>query len=295
MHIFDNMTTKHNNTIYDNIRELNSRQKLIDEEKLVFCKMLASSIAKDNSEAEALQTALFDCAEAITSFDTNELDIVDLFRTTINESSLSVSEFFKDALLYDELSAMSSVKIVYVKNNYTDAAFFKFSTVFKTPKVSYRTSFEEICEDVYNGVGDYCILPIENAGGGKLFTFYALIDKYDLKISAVCDLYEGTSEHSTRYALLSRKVTSYDKKETSSYIEFSIISDNGNELSNILSAAKKCGIGLFRIDTISVPYDDSRFRYYLIFESEGKQAIPFLMFLNFKYPQYKNIGYYISL
>ena len=90
-------------------------------------------------------------------------------------------------------------------------------------------------------------------------------------------------------------MTSYTKKKAPAYIEFSIISDNGNELPDIISAAKRCGIGLFRIDTVSVPYDDSRFRYYLIFEGEGKSAIPFIMFLNFKYPQHKNIGYYISL
>ncbi len=281
-------------TLYDNIYELNVRQELTAEEKKLFYDILSSLVTSSSQEPEELRAILLDCAAKLKNINSEE-DAVDLFCEAVKKSKLPLQALLKDILAYDEFSPTSSAKIVYVKNNNSDAAFVKFGALFKSPKVSYKSSFDEICEDVYNGVGDFCILPIENANGGKLFSFYSLIDKYELKIFAVCDLYEGISEHSTRYALVSRKIVAHEEMKTPSYVEFSIISDNGYELCDILSASKKCGLKLFRIDTISVPYDDSRFRYYHVFECFGKTAIPFLLYLNFKYPQHKNIGYYISL
>ncbi|MBR2388650.1 MAG: hypothetical protein IKB02_07785 [Clostridia bacterium] len=281
------------NTLYDNVSELNERHKLVAEERKLFCDILSSYVARDAHNSEDLRALLFDAAAKLA----DSSDVVELFCEAVSKSEFSLHSLLKDALAYDVFSPSSSAKIVYVKNNNSDSAFVRFSSIFKNPKVSYKSSFDEICEDVYNGVGDFCILPIENANGVKLFSFYSLIDKYELKIFAVCDLYEGNSEHSTRYALLSRKVlaASFTENQTPFYLEFSIISDNGDELCDILSASKKCGLKLFRIDTVSVPYDDSRFSYHHIFECSQKTALPFLLYLNFKYPQHKNIGYYISL
>ncbi len=282
-------------TLYDNIYELGKRQELTKEEKKLFCDILSSIATSDTHEPEQLRAALFDCASKLKSMGSED-NIVELFCEAINKSEISLQALLKDALACEEFSPASSAKIVYVKNNNSDSAFVRFGALFKNPKVSYKSSFDEICEDVYNGVGDFCILPIENANGIKLFSFYSLIDKYELKIFAVCDLYEAISEHSTRYALLTRKIAlSHAEKNAPSYLEFSIISDDKDELCDILSASKKCGLKLFRLDTVSVPYDDSRFRYYNVFECPQKTAIPFLLYLNFKYPQHKNIGYYISL
>ena len=286
--------TKDVKALYDNLYELKSRQKLTIEEKKIFCNILSHLVTSNAHTPEELTAALLESAAKLKSFAGNE-DIIELFCESISKSGLSSQALLKDALAYDEFSPASSAKIVYVKNNNSDAAFVSFSTLFKNPTVSYKSSFDEVCEDVYNGTGDFCILPIENGNGVKLFSFYSIIDKYELKIFAVCDIYEANSEHSTRYALLSRKTAAHSETKSPSYIEFSIIADNGHELPDILCAANQCEIKLFRIDTVSVPYDDSRFRYYLVFECFGKKAIPFLLYLNFKYPQHKNIGYYISL
>lgn len=280
---------------FDNLYELKVRQELTAEEIRLFCKLLSSIITENVKSAEELRSTLFDSATKLVSIGCEDY-LVELFCEAVKNSGLSLQELLKGAFAYDRFSPLSSAKIVYVKNNNSDSAFVRFGTLFKNPKVSYKSSFDEVCEDVYNGVGDFCILPIENANGTKLFSFYSLIDKYELKIFAVCDLYEQNSEHSTRYALVSRKSAAiHEEKKNRYYIEFSIISDNGQELCDILSASKKCGLKLFRIDTVSVPYDDSRFRYYHIFECFEKAAIPFLLYLNFKYPEHKNIGYYISL
>ena len=282
-------------TVLKNISELSSRQMLTVDEKRMFCDLLGDISLRSSTGSEELRETLTTCTKHIFKNGGNDEDIVDLFYTAIKKSNLSLNDMMKDILSYDDFSSTDSAKIVYVKNNYSDSAYVRFSKVFKNPKVAYRSSFEEICEDVYNAVGDYCILPIENSNGGKLFSFYSLIDKYELKIFAVCDIYEANSEHSTRYALLSRKNIAHSETKNSSYFEFSIISDSGYEPSDILLAAKKCSLRLFRIDTTRVPYDDSKFEFYHVFEAHGNSAIPFIMYLDFKYPQHKNIGYYISL
>ena len=185
--------------------------------------------------------------------------------------------------------------ISYVKNNHSEAAFIRFSKLFENPKVTYRTSFEEICEDVYNSASDYCILPIENSTGGKLLSFYSLIDKYDLKIFAVCDIDEGTSYKRTRYALISKKSLIHLKNKKNIFVEFSMVEDQNYSLKNILEAAEICGLELYRIDTVSSQYDDLAFKFYHVFKTKTQEILPFLMYLNYKYPRHEAIGYYIEI
>ena len=282
-------------TVYQNIGELNTRQNLTNEEKNLFCEILGDMTIRANDEPKELSDILKESAKQLIKNGGNNEDVIELFCKSIKRSSLSLENMMQNILSYDKFISTDSAKIVYVKNNFSDSAYVRFSKIFKNPKVAYRSSFEEICEDVYNAVGDYCILPIENSNGGKLFSFYSLIDKYELKIFAACDIYEPNSDHSTRYALLSRKNIAHSESKSTSYFEFSIISDSGYDPSDMLRAAKKCSLRLFRIDTARVPYDDSKFEFYHVFEAHGRSAIPFIMYLNFKYPQHKNIGYYISI
>ena len=171
----------------------------------------------------------------------------------------------------------------------------RFSELFEKPTVSYGTTFEEICADVYNSESDYCILPIECSSNGKMFSFYSLINKYELKIFAVCDVDEGVSGKRTRYALLSRKTLVYTSEAQLEYFEFSIIGSKDYCLYDILEAANSSPISVYRIDTLPVPYDDLKFRFHHIFEGRKKDIIPFIMYLNFKYPQYEVIGNYILI
>ena len=167
--------------------------------------------------------------------------------------------------------------------------------MFEKAKVSYRTSFEDVCEDVYNSTSDYCILPIENSTGGKLFSFYSLIDKYDLKIFAICDLDEGSSDKRTRYALISKKTLIYPESKRNVFVEFSMIEDENYSLKNILEAADICGLELYRLDTVSSHYDDLAFKFYHVFKTKNPNVLPFLMYLNYKYPRHEDIGYYIEI
>ena len=239
--------------ICDNIKGLNERRTLITEQRQISYELLLQLFVDTYKPEEISQSTVFEYADLIEKFSgkkSNE-ELVNFFREAIKKLGYSPSLFLKENSSLDFFTHSSQSRISYVKNNYSDTAFIKFSSLFEKAKVSYRTSFEDVCEDVYNSTSDYCILPIENSTGGKLFSFYSLIDKYDLKIFAICDLDEGSSDKRTRYALISKKTLIYPESKRNVFVEFSMIEDENYSLKNILEAADICGLELYRLDTVS--------------------------------------------
>lgn len=283
-------------TICKNIRETDNRIALLSEQKQLSYTFLADTLIASCQEGNITQKLISEYVNLIDECIDKKChaEIIRFFEILVNDLSFSTSFFNNGNIPLDIFSPSASAKISYVKNNYSDAAFMRFSTLFDNPKVSYKMTFEDVCEDVYNNVSDYCILPIETSGG-KLFSFYTLIDKYDMKIFAVCDLEDGVSDKLTRYALISKKSLFYPHKTKRCYIEFSMIGDNYYSLKDILEASEMCGIKLYRIDTMSVPYDDLTFKFYHVFECDTLHALPFIIYLHYKHPQHDAIGYYISL
>ena len=283
--------------ICDNIKDINERKKLLREQKQISQELLLQYFADNYGESEISQSTIFEYANLLEKYSgqKSNKETVSFFCKAVNKIDFSPSLFLNENSSLDFFTPQAPAMISYVKNNHCDQAFIKFSILFDNPKVAYRTSFEEVCEDVYNSASDYCILPIENSTGGKLLSFYSLIDKYDLKIFAICDLDEGNSDKQTRYALISKKSLIYLKNKNSVFIEFSMVEDKNYSLKNILEAAEICGLELYRIDTVSSQYDDLSFKFYHIFKTKNQGILPFLMYLNYKYPRHEAIGYYIEI
>lgn len=281
----------------DNIKDLSERKELIGEQQRISYEFLLQFFIDNYKASDITQSTVFEYADLIEKYSgkRSNNELINFFCKAVDKIGFSPSLFMNENSTLEFFTPASSSMISYVKNNNSDSAFIKFSTLFDKPKVAYRTSFEDVCEDVYNSASDYCILPIESSSGGKLFSFYSLIDKYDLKIFAVCDLEDGNSDKRTRYALVSKKNLIYLKSKKDIFIEFSMIEDKNYSLKNILEAAHVCGLELYRIDTVSAAYDDLAFKFYHIFKSKNQGTLPFLMYLNYKYPRHEAIGYYIGI
>ena len=147
-------------------------------------------------------------------------------------------------------------KISYLKSNYADAAYFKFSSVISTPRASYAESFENACEDVYNGICEFCILPIENSTDGKLIGFFSLIEKYELKISTVCTVHYADNSRNTKFALLRKNITTqFAAKSKEIFLELGITVGAGISLSSILSVADIFGFKFYRMDGITITHE----------------------------------------
>ncbi len=190
-----------------------------------------------------------------------------------------------------------SVKIAYFRNAYADAAFRIFSEVIENPAVVYASDFSAVCEEVYYGRADMCMLPLDSSRDAKLISFYRLIDKYELSPIFSCDVTTPDGSVTTRYALL-KKSAALPKKEAAKkcdrfFFEFSLIPDNGGALCEVLFAAVKCGLTLYKVDSIPLSYNESEFSCDVILEVGDREGLEaFVLFLALAVPQYEPLGYY---
>ena len=190
-----------------------------------------------------------------------------------------------------------AVKIAYFRNAYADAAFRIFSQVIEDPAAVYASDFSAVCEEVYYDRADMCMLPLDSSRDAKLISFYRLIDKYELSPIFSCDVTTPDGSVTTRYALLKKSPVLPKKKAADKcdrfFFEFSLIPDNGGTLCEVLSAAVKCGLTLYKVDSIPLTYNESEFSCDVILEvGDIKGLEVFVLFLSLAVPQYEPLGYY---
>ncbi|MCI8388781.1 MAG: hypothetical protein HFE63_09980 [Clostridiales bacterium] len=189
-----------------------------------------------------------------------------------------------------------SVKIAYLKNVYADMAFRRFSEVLESPSVDYVSDFAAVCEEVYYGRADMCILPLDSSRDAKLISFCRLIDKYELKIILSCDVVSPDGGVTTRYALLQKSAALPNRrmieKCNSIFFEFNFVPDQTSSLSEVLTAAEGCGLKLYKIDAIPLTYSDSEFSYDVIFSCGDGNVDAFALYMMLSVPQYDMLGIY---
>lgn len=195
---------------------------------------------------------------------------------------------FRKAVIPTEFS------VAILENSYINTAYEKFSSVHRlSPKI--HSNFNEICESVSDGACEYGILPIESLENGKLLRFYSLIDRYDIKINAACTV-ESDDGSITQYALVGKnEELSSELFGKANCFEFCINLRNGQSLSDILLAASLCGLQLSKIDSLPIPYKETEYSYYLVFDITYGEIDTFLLYINWEFPQYSTVGIFPKL
>ena len=224
-----------------------------------------------------------------------------VFKETFAKMSSEKRKFFKQYWHTADVAAdnEASDRIAYLKNSYNDMAYMQFSSLLNSPRAAYFGSVTDVCESVYNGSCEYCILPIETMEDGKLLSFYELILKYNFNISAVYEL--RSDKGYTRYALIGRNFdlrhSGIKTKARNRYLEF-VVSENDNGLlSDILIAAEFCGLKLRRIDTLNVSLDNNSKGAYVCpeFRVDGSDIQTFLAFLAIDISGIVPVGLYMQI
>ena len=196
----------------------------------------------------------------------------------------------------DSLDPDALGRVSYVQNAYTETTYTAAASRIKNLSSSYVHSYELSCDEVYSGRSEFCILPIENTVDGKLFSFYALIDKYDLKIPLVFNVTGSDDNTVTRFALCRRSLLNHisptTQKPDYTFLEIRILPGNTLSLNDIMTAAAALGLVLRRVDSLPLSYTDSDFTYSLIFCTDKADLVCFLAFLSIWAPYYIPIGYY---
>lgn len=193
----------------------------------------------------------------------------------------------------DSVEAGSHGRIACVKNDFNNYALEQLSYTVTNAKPRFVSSFLEACEAVSDGECEFCILPIENASDGRMLGFYSMIDRYELKICRACDV-DDEQSGTVRYALLSKSCPEpTDKRKSEELIfEFSVISDDGAFMVDMLTAAEKCGALPISLDCSPLPYDSRLRRYLLSFRISAHGSLLLRAFLSNSYHNYTPLGLY---
>ena len=203
-------------------------------------------------------------------------------------------ELVTDAAEPYEISERAAGKIAYVKNAFSDNAYLQFSTELTRPRAANFDTFSDVCEEVYNGICEFGILPILHERDGKLFRFYTLLEKYELRIVCACDVpcIERDGVTVTRYALI-RKSLPHNRDVSLTHMELLLPADSG-ELCDLLVAARNCGLEPIRLDTRAAEDGESKddMTHQITLSVRGNDLPLFLAFLSLCLPDCTVLGLY---
>lgn len=191
------------------------------------------------------------------------------------------------------LSETAANRVLYQKSSYTDSAYLHFASLLNGCRAAYAQNVSSVCRDVYNGVSEYCILPIENSAEGLLNSFAALIARYELKIVAVCDISSADGSKTTRFALLRKRLSPLLlEKGKPHFLEISVVLQKNPSVSDLLSAAQLCGLQVERVHVTVAQEDVNARMLHAVFTATREQTAVFLLYLSMEAPQFVPIGLY---
>jgi prephenate dehydratase len=296
-------------TCVKNLLALDKRQDTLFNTRISLIKELAYSICDGGTRTSeeirqnyfaALSPSISPVSETQKYFD--GISVFERIGICREISALSKKGLFTESVLGQNEPCPQSAKgrISYVKNNFTDSAYLAFSRSLQAPRCAYSDSFETICEDVFNGESEFCILPIETSVDGRLFSFYSLIDRYELKISGVCTVNHQGGSKFTRFALLCRTLGASEHLKLlsgkSTMLELRIAQSQADTAPfyDVFKAADACGMPLLRVDSRPLPYNDSLLSYYAVFEVSRSDLQAFFTYIALEFPQCYALGIYSS-
>lgn len=123
-------------------------------------------------------------------------------------------------------------RVAYVPNSYTEQAFGILCASVPGCSASYHHHFDDVCQEVYNGLCQYGILPISSSPDGMLSGIYRMIASYRLKITSVCRIAGGQDAH-TVFALIER-CTAVPEKPCDCCMEFLYTPANAHDVTDLL-------------------------------------------------------------
>ncbi len=281
-----------------NLEESDTRQGLLREQERSHLSELAHEIVAAAKLPELL-ASLPDYrlpATGLPALDRTRkcVTLAALIRKCFSEpKELPVGFFFPESEL---LESTDTHQIIYQRNSYTNDAFLHFSEILPSARAAYAHSYRAACEDVYNGICEYCILPVENSNEGQLTSFYRLIERYELKTAATCEILGNGSARSTRFALLRRnQLPIMELTGAECYLAFSLPQEHAPTPADILTAGALTGLTLSRVDSLpragEVGASDT---HYVFSVSEG-DVRAFLVYLAMEAPHATLMGLYPHL
>ena len=185
--------------------------------------------------------------------------------------------------------------IAYVKNPFADEAYDVFSTELSDPRVSYVRSFKDALNMLDAGEAGYCLLPLEERGA-RLSTIGEMIFRGDFKINSVTPVFGFDGLADMKYALVSKSFTVPPIDEDDDrYLEIRIAAREC-DISDILLAARRYNVALYRINSSIYDIEGNNELYYsIVFKEDGSDFTELLAYLTLFFGDYTPVGIYKNL
>ena len=288
------MTEENIEIILKNLADLSARDALTKEQRHLCLEQLYLELCAiyDNNSAAAYENITHLLGDRITTEDK-----IFLCRKICDEESDISKAYPSFGAPHMKVPPGAHGKVAYVRNRYNDTAFDTFSRLVPHSRAIYHTTFESCCEAVSNGECEFTILPIENTSDGKMFGFYSLLDRYELRICAVCSVEDDELSKTVRYALAGRNYLSeHIEKSRGSQariFEFCLTSLAKRDLPDIIRAASLCSAEIYRLSGLPSHYDDMIMKFYYSLKLSDSSTLPaFLTYMKLEHPGYSAIGIY---
>ena len=226
-----------------------------------------------------------------------ESDITSVFKVTLCKFLSKRPEFCATAYSAlrgdnDDVSDVAKGRIAYVRNKRNDKMFLEFSKVVEGAKAYYCSSFSDACEAVFNNTCEFCILPVYNGLEGKIYSFYNMLDRYELKIAHIVTEEDADSQNTVTFALVGREVMLSDEGAGKYRFEFSLIGENATVVSNVNEAVRELNGVVTDVGTMPVAYDRPGRRFYLSADIPSEEIIPLTVYLSIEDPGFDILGVY---
>ena len=280
---------RNKNIITSNIREFERRAAVAQEQKRISVQMLTSLIW-DNVAEEGTDAVWRELGEVLGSTSLEDKgNICIAICDSLGEDGLARINLFDSARA---VSPMASGRVAYVHNKRSDDAFLAFGKKVFNPKADYVSGFSDACEAVMDGRSEFCILPLENNTEGRLYSFYALLDRYDLKICHKTDISNEDGTDTVGFALVGRAVgEGFDRDERVRF-EFSVVDEDTDFISRVLGVAEALGGKVYSIGTQPVLYDEGSCRCYFSVDMRAHMATAMALYMSIEHSGYAPLGLY---
>lgn len=275
--------------IGSNIQELDGRLATSHEQRQISIAMLCKRVAEERGEGR-IAFAYREICECLGTPDRK-----DKARVCACLADCRTAGVLTEIDLFGEgeaAAAGTQGRIAYVRNRRNDDAFMAFSECVKGARAHYTPSFSEACEAVVDNKCEFCILPIENDKDGKLYSFYAMLDRYELKIRDTAEILSEDESETTVFALVGRSVSAVRRTDGALRFEFSVVGESANVIGEILEAAECLGASVSSVGTQPVPYDGRSMRIYFAVDLNDTSPIPIAMYLCMEHNGYTPLGLY---
>ena len=187
----------------------------------------------------------------------------------------------------DPIAPDAQGRVAYVANTYTEQAFMELTGFIKERRVAYFHGFEDVCQEVHSGLCEYGILPVESTQEGLMAGLLRLIELYDLRICALCNV-SNPQGGSTAFALVRKQLIPVPPTARQS-LDILLSPTFPEDTGNLIGMATLCGHTLLHAATYG-GQDGEQFR--LRCSLNPPMLYPFLLYLLLFGADITPIGFY---